>query len=126
MSIDTTKETTLLDKKATIATGNLLKEGSGYKDLYRKQKSLVDSLWYQIKIHKTENDTYRIHIVPNLQNLNKEQKTELQHTKEKNTLSIELLNAKLKQEKGKKWTFGTIGVGVGVILTLLTVILVGG
>lgn len=126
MSIDTTKETTLLDKKATIATGNLLKEGSGYKGLYGEQKSLVDSLWYQIKLHKTENDTYRLQIVPNLQNLNKEQKTELQHTKEKNTLSIELLNAELKQEKGKKWTFGTIGVGVGVIITLLTVVLVGG
>lgn len=123
---DIIKETTLLDKQATIATGNLLKQGEGYKGLYSEQSILVDSLWFQINLHQKENETYRLKIIPSLEDLNKEQKVELQHTKEKNSLSINLLQAELKNEKGKKWTFGSVGVGAGIILTLLTVIIVGG
>ena len=126
MLIDTIQERTVLDKKATIATGNLLKEGEGYKSLFSEQQTLVDSLVKQTEIQRKENDVFRLKIVPGLESLNREQKNEITFVNEKSKLQTELLETKLKQQKGKKWTFGAIGTGFGILLTLIGVVLFGG
>jgi hypothetical protein len=123
---DTIQERTVLDKKATIATGNLLKEGEGYKSLFSEQQVLVDSLIKQTEIQKKENDVFRLKVVPGLESLNREQKKEIQFVNEKIELKTELLQTQLKREKGRKWTFGAIGTGFGVLITLAGLLLFGG
>jgi hypothetical protein len=123
---DTIQEKTVLDKKATIATGNLMKEGEGYKSLFAEQQILVDSLIKQTEIQKKENDIFRLKIVPGLESLNREQKQELQFVSEKGKLESELWETKFKQQRGKKWTFGAIGTGFGVLITLASLLLFGG
>lgn len=124
--IDTIQQKTTLDKEATISVGNLLTEGKGYKDLFNEQSMLIDSLFYQSEIQKKENEIFRLKIVPSLENINKEQKREIEFVNEKSKLQTELLETKLKQQKGKKWTFGAIGTGFGILLTLIGVVLFGG
>ncbi len=52
VSIDTIQSQTTLDKKATIAIGNQLKEGARYKSIFNEQTVLVDSLFKQIDLQR--------------------------------------------------------------------------
>lgn len=118
-SIDTINKKVTLDSKAVIATGNLLRQGSEYKDLFNSQKVLVDSLFYLSEVHKQEINEFRNNIVPTLEDLNKEQKKELLAVDQKCGFDKELLNVKLKKEKRNKWKFAGAGILTGIIMSLL-------
>lgn len=120
MLIDTLKEKTVLDKQATVATGNLLREGEGYKALYFEQQTLVDSLFKQSSLQRKENKTYRYSIVPKLEQLANEKDRELKYTSEIFALKEDQYKSKLKRERRKKWSWlgGGIVIGLGGFLLL--------
>lgn len=120
-SIDTINKIVTLDSKAVIATGNLLRQGSEYKDLFNSQKVLVDSLFYVSEVHKQEINEFRNNIVPTLEDLNKEKKKELLAVDQKCELNKELLRVKLKKEKRNKWKFAGAGILTGIILSFLVI-----
>jgi len=122
VSIDTIQSQTTLDKKATIAIGNQLKEGAGYKTIFNEQTVLVDSLFKQIDLQRQENDVYRNDIVPTLKSLNNEKDHEIRFINEKMELKEENHKAQIKSKNGNFWK----GVGGGTLLGLLLMVVFGG
>ncbi len=119
VSIDTIQSQTTLDKKATIAIGNQLKEGAGYKTIFNEQTVLVDSLFKQIDLQRQENDVYRDEIVPALKSLNNEKDNELRFINEKMELKEENHKAQIKSKGGNFWKGIGWGALIGVLLTVI-------
>ena len=116
VQIDTIQEITTLDKKATIAIGNQLKEGSGYRLLFIEQQHLIDSLFSQISLQKQETAIYKSSIIPSLQALASEKDNEISFMLEKEELKDEQHRVQLKaKRKGNFWK----GLGVGAIIAFL-------
>ena len=119
IQIDTILKTTLLDHKATIANGNLLKQGAELDTLYRDSKILIDSLRSEINISHLQVIEYKTVKVPTLESIVKEKglqyKTELQ----KSNLIIGGLETDLKSQRNKKWTFGAVFLSLGLLLGLV-------
>lgn len=120
MSVDSTKGITVLDRKATIAIGNQLKEGAGYRYLFSEQSRLVDSLLKQIKLQKEKSEIYETETIPSLKELTKETKNENSFLKEKIVLIDESYKGKIKSLKGNFWKGLGIGSGLTLIAFLLT------
>lgn len=118
--IDTTKTQTVLDKKATVATGNLLREGEGYKNLFNASQMLVDSLRFEITLHKKEASNLRL-ANTELTTLNQEKDNENSFLTEKMNLTKEKYEGILQSKKGN-WIKGFLtGSGIAaVIFTLLS------
>lgn len=114
--IDTIKKTTLLDEKATIANGNLLKQGAELDTLYRQSKVLIDSLRSEINISNLQIVEYKTVKVPALENLVIEKTTQGEIDNENNGLIIGALKADLKTQRGKKWKFGVVGTLLGILI----------
>jgi nitrate/nitrite-specific signal transduction histidine kinase len=117
--IDSIKQTTLLDKKATIAQGNIVKQKETLEVLYNNSRSLNDSLFKQISFHKSENESLKLDVIEPLELKFNESKREYKFFKEKNDININALEEKLKQQKNIKWMWLGGGTLLGVILTLL-------
>jgi len=117
--IDTTNQQTVLDKKATIAVGNLLRQREVLDTLYTESKVLIDSLYSQIDIHKDEANEIKNVTIPTLKNLVKEKDNELLQTTKRASLIETDLAVKLKAQKNKKWYWLLIGVVSGFFASLI-------
>lgn len=117
--IDTTNQQTVLDKKATIAVGNLLRQREVLDTLYTESKVLIDSLYSQIDIHKDEANEIKTVTIPTLKNLVKEKDNELLQTTKRASLIETDLAVKLKAQKNKKWYWLLIGVVSGFFASLI-------
>ena len=118
ISIDTIKKTILLDEKATIINGNLLKQGAELDTLYRDSKILIDSLKSEIYISSLQIKEYQDVKVPSLEAVILESKIQYASESDKNKIIKEGLEADVKYQKGRKWIFGGGGVIIGIILGL--------
>lgn len=123
--IDSTKQTIQLDKKATIATGNLLEKGAGYERLFIEQERLVDSLKRQIEYQNKQNFQNEFVLIPALEKLLSEVKSENKYLNDNSKLEIRLLGSEVKHQKKQKWNFGVYGVVVGALLTLASFLVLG-
>jgi len=112
ISIDTIRKTILLDEKATIANGNLLKQGAELDTLYRDSKILNDSLRSEINLYSLKITEYETVKIPSIQKVYKEKEF-------KNNLIIGGLETDLKSQRNKKWTFGAVFLSIGLLLGLL-------
>ena len=116
MQIDTIAEQTTLDKKASIAIGNQLKEGSGYRLLFAEQQHLIDSLFSQIDLQRQETAIYKSSIIPSLRALAAEKDNEISIMLEKEELKDEQHKIQLKSKRrGNFWK----GLGVGAVIAIL-------
>lgn len=120
--IDSTANKTTLDKKATIAIGNQLKQGAGYRNLFQEQVALVDSLFLEIALREKENNTYKEIIVPTLKASNLEKNNENTLLRQKIDLKEQYHNAEIKHQKNKKWTW----LGGGALIGLIIGVVFGG
>ena len=120
VSIDTVQKTTTLDKKATIAIGNQLKEGSGYKELFKEQGELVDSLYKEIGLRKEEVRIYELEIVPALEQLNVEKDNEKRHLIFKQGVLNQSYQDNIKKLKGRFWK--GLGWGAAIAGAIFTAI----
>lgn len=120
--IDSTANKTTLDKKATIAIGNQLKQGAGYRELFMQQTVLVDSLFSEISLREKENKEYRETIVPVLKSINKEKENETKLLNQKIELKEQYYESEIKRQKAKKWTW----LGGGVLLGIISGLFFGG
>lgn len=119
--VDSISETVTLDKKGTIAIGNQLKEGTGYKELFKQQSELVDSLFKENSLRKTENQEYKNVIVPSLKESNASYERENGFLKEKMELQKQSDKARIKSLKGNFWKGIGIGALIGVLVALFGV-----
>tara|TARA_R110000822_G_scaffold127454_4_gene262975 strand:- start:409 stop:795 length:387 start_codon:yes stop_codon:yes gene_type:complete len=121
VQIDSIKKTILLDKKATIAQGNIVKQRNTLFDLYNKQVILIDSM-------RVESDSYRkaadtlIFVKTSLKQALKEQTTEMKFRNENFEIQEAFYKADLKAQKNKKWQF----LGGGTLIGVLAMLLFGG
>ena len=119
IQIDTILKTTLLDHKATIANGNLLKQGAELDTLYRDSKILIDSLRSEINISNLQVIEYKTVKVPTLESIVKENDLQYKTELQKSNLIIGGLETDLKNQKTKKWTFGAVFLSLGLLLGLV-------
>ena len=112
VQIDSIREVTTLDKKATIAIGNQLKEGTNYRELFKEQSVLVDSLFKENALRKEQIYELRDIAIPTLKDIVRE--LELQNTSlaEKMDLKDQLNEMKLKRKRGNFWK----GLGIGALM----------
>jgi hypothetical protein len=118
IQIDTIHKTILLDEKATIANGNLLKQGAELDTLYRESKVLIDSLRSEINISNLQVIEYKTVKVPTLESIVKEKDLQYKTELQKSSLIIGGLETDLKSQKTKKWTFGAVFLSLGLLLGL--------
>ena len=114
--IDTIKKTVLLDEKATISNGNLLRQGAELDTLYRESKVLIDSLQKTIDVSKLQILEYKTVKVPALENVVIEIKKQQTIDNKSNGLIIDGLKVDLKHEKKKKWKYGIGGTLLGILI----------
>ena len=114
--IDTIKKTVLLDEKATISNGNLLRQGAELDTLYRESKVLIDSLQKTIDVSKLQILEYKTVKVPALENVVIETKKQQTIDNKSNGLIIDGLKVDLKHEKKKKWKYGIGGTLLGILI----------
>ena len=119
IQIDTILKTTLLDHKATIANGNLLKQGAELDTLYRDSKILIDSLRSEINISNLQVIEYKTVKVPTLESIVKEKDLQYKTELQKSNLIIGGLETDLKSQRNKKWTFGAVFLSLGLLLGLV-------
>lgn len=117
--IDSIKKTTLLDKKATIAQGNISKQRDTLQVLYYDSMLLIDSLHQEINLYKIQSRTLHDSVIIPLKILSAEKTTELNHFSEKYKIRENYFKAEIKSQKSKKWTWLGVGGAAGIILTLL-------
>ena len=116
--IDSIVKTTLLDEKATIAQGNIVRQRDTLFLWYSEASRLIDSLLSQISVHKKESVVIR-------QALD-ESKSALTESKRQNTFLEEITEIKEEQFKAekkllKRQKFTWLGGGalIGITLMLL-------
>ena len=115
VSIDSTG--VVLDRKATIAIGNLLREGNDYKELFKYQSVLVDSLFIESNLLQKKASTQSA-IISNLDAAMYEKDKISEFKDIEHEASIDALEYQLKKQKWRKWTFLLFGMflgGVGVL-----------
>lgn len=117
VQINSTNETTLLDKKATIAQGNIIKERDGLLSISGKQDVLIDSLRKESDGYRNEADTLRFANFKLQEGINLKS-TELRLTKENFSIKEDIFKADLKDANKKKWGFGFKGFLLGSLATL--------
>lgn len=111
--IDSIKQTTLLDKKATIAQGNLLKQRDSLLNINRDQQILITSLQVESSQYKAEADTLKV-AYGNLKFAFLEKEIQLKAQSEKLTLKDDLFKSDTKALKRRRLGLGlTIGYGLG-------------
>ena len=116
--IDSIRKTTLLDEKATIAQGNIVRQRDTLFAWYEEADRLIDSLWAQIGTHKRENATIR-ESFDALQQAYKEEQKQNIFLQDLSAIKEEKYEAELKNQRGKKWTWLGGGTLIGVLLMLL-------
>ena len=119
--IDSTKETTLLDKKATIAQGNIVKQRDTLFSLFSKQSLLIDSLRVESFGYRSEADTLRAASTLYKEWI-REQESQIKFIKEQGEVKDQLFKSELKRHKGKKWSW----LGIGALLGAVGFALFGG
>lgn len=122
MLIDSITEKTTLDKKATVAIGNQLREGSEYRKLFLEQSSLVDSLIKENALRAEKNREYRDVSIPSLHRIIKEEKDKNSILEEKNELDRVFYKSKIKKKNGNFFK----GLGIGAVLAFLFTVVFGG
>jgi len=129
VQIDSIYQTTTLDKKATIAQGNIVKQRDTLLSLYEDQSVLVDSLRLEVsKRQERYQDAEKAFEA--LKFAYRENEILLQNEKDRNQNNSELHKVEMKALRQKRLGFGAYGgygisdggqgfsVGVGLTWTL--------
>lgn len=113
VQIDSINQTTLLDKKATIAQGNISKQRDSLLQINKDQERLIDSLRKESATYKQEADSLR-KAYTNLQFVIKEKQFQIEGRDKTIEYSEQLYDAKLKALRRRRLGIGTsIGYGIG-------------
>ena len=118
--IDSINQTTLLDKKATIAQGNIVKRYDSLEPIHKETVRLKDSLWLQTTFHKSEIKDLRLVVIPALEQQVVEVGVELKSNKIEFKAKEEGYEAEIKTQKIKKWIWGTAGAVIAFLATMLS------
>ena len=110
--IDSIKETTLLDKKATIAQGNISKQRDSLLLINRDQQKLIDSLRKESRGYRLEADSLRS-AFNNLRFALSESKFQLDKYSEIIDLNDKLNDLEIKAIRRKRLGLG-LSVGYGL------------
>lgn len=113
VQIDSIKQTTLLDKKATIAQGNISKQRDSLIVLAQDQERLIDSLRKESAIYKQEADSLR-KAYANLKFVVSEKQFQIDGRDKAMEYSKQLYDAELKALRQRRFGIGvSIGYGIG-------------
>lgn len=112
VQIDSIKQTTLLDKKATIAQGNISKQRDSLIRVNKDQQRLIDSLRKESQTYKTEADSLR-RAYFNLRFALKEKDQQLKFKNDTADLNKKLFEAETKALRRKRLGLG-LSVGYGL------------
>ena len=113
VQIDSIKQTTLLDKKATIAQGNISKQRDSLVVLVHDQERLIDSLRKESATYKQEADSLR-KAYANLKFVVSEKQFQIDGRDKAIEYSKQLYDAELKALRRRRLGIGvSIGYGFG-------------
>lgn len=110
--IDSIKKTTLLDKKATIAQGNISKQRDSLMVIVSEQDKLIDSLRKESAQFKLESDNLR-EANRILEQVNREKQFQIDTQIDKFDLKSKLYDEKIKSIRRKRFSIGpSVGYGL--------------